>query len=96
MQRLPDEDKQKWIEAADEEINSLRKLKTWDLVQLPEGKNTVESKWVFKIKCDSDGKACRYKARLVAKGYSQKYGEDYDSTFAPVARQTTMKKSYFQ
>ena len=36
MQHLPDEDKQKWIKAADEEINSLKALKTWDLVELPD------------------------------------------------------------
>ena len=33
----------------------------------------------------------RYKAWLVAKGYTQKYGEDYDETFAPVVRYSSVR-----
>jgi len=33
----------------------------------------------------------RYKAWLVAKGYTQKYGEDYDATFAPVVRYSSVR-----
>jgi len=32
-----------------------------------------------------------YKARLVEKGFSHKYGEDYDATFATVAKQSTFR-----
>ena len=40
----------------------------------PEGTNIVESRWVFKIKCNEDGSIERFKARLVAQGYSQVRG----------------------
>lgn len=77
--------KQKWIEAAKDEISSLAENQTWTLVTLPEGKKLVSSKWIFKIKLDSEQNV-KYKARLVARGFSQTYGIDYEETYAPVAK----------
>ena len=94
MQKLSEHEKLKWIKAADEEIKSLKELQTWQLTELPTGKQAVGCKWVFKIKRDSEGKVHQYKARLVAKGYSQKYGEDYDATFCYFC--TSSKADYFQ
>lgn len=90
-QAISSSDANEWLNAMEEELDSIEKNKTWTLVDLPNGCNAVGSKWVFKKKCDETGKIVRYKARLVAQGYSQKFGVDYDEVFAPVARSTTMR-----
>ncbi|GJR77300.1 retrovirus-related pol polyprotein from transposon TNT 1-94 [Tanacetum coccineum] len=58
----------------------------WTLVDLPNGKRAIGTKWVFRNKKDERGIVIRNKARLVAQGYTQEEGIDYDEVFAPVAR----------
>eukprot|EP00253_Pinus_taeda_P034533 PITA_34533 len=65
--------------------------KTWELVDLPEGKDAIGVKWVYKTKSNVEGKIDRHKARLVVKGYKQQQGRDYDETFALVARMETVR-----
>ena len=54
----------------EENLYSLAKNNTWDLVEFPEGRSIFGCKWAFKLKRNVDGSIERYKARLVAKGYS--------------------------
>jgi hypothetical protein len=80
-----------WQAAMKEELDALHKNNTWDLVDLPPGKSMVGCKWVYKIKTCSDGIVDRYKARLVARGFTQEYGVDYEETFAPIARLSSVR-----
>ena len=84
-------DKEEWKKAINEELESLIRNGTWDIVPKPTGRDVITCKWVFKIKRNAEGDIERYKARLVARGFSQKYGVDYDEVFAPVVRQTTFR-----
>src|SRR6218665_1582229 len=91
MKLLPEEEQKQWIRAADEEMGSHNKNQTWILCDLPAGKKAIDWKWVFKLKQNADGNVYRHKAILVARGFTQKFGEDFDDTFAPVARHTTLR-----
>ncbi len=81
----------KWDNDMDEEMVALDANATWELVALPKDKKTIGCKWVYKIKHNVNGFVSRYKARLVAKGYAQTYGIDYEETYSPVAKMTTIK-----
>ena len=81
-----------WIGAMQEEMDSLSKNQTWDLVELPIGKKAVGCKWVFAKKdgISSEDKV-RYKARLVAKGFAQREGIDYNEVFSPVVKHSSIR-----
>ncbi|GKV28113.1 hypothetical protein SLEP1_g37201 [Rubroshorea leprosula] len=79
-----------WFAAMQEELDALKKNNTWELVSCPPGANIVGSKWVFKTNLNEDGSSERFKARLVAKGLSQVLGLDFDETFSPVLKPTTL------
>lgn len=84
------EDSDKWKLAMQQEFDSLVENETWSLVNLPENRKAVKSKWVYKIKTEV-GDEIRHKARLVAKGCSQIYGIDYEEVYAPVVRYTSIR-----
>ncbi|WKA11188.1 hypothetical protein VitviT2T_028713 [Vitis vinifera] len=80
-----------WIEAMKAKIDAIERNGTWKLTKLPEAKNAIGVKWVFRTKFNSDGSIFRHKARLVVKGFAQVAGVDYGDTFAPVARHDTIR-----
>jgi hypothetical protein len=63
----------------------------WTLVPKPAGANIVTGKWIFKHKFHFDGSLARYKAHWVLRGYSQCPGIDFDETFSPVVKPTTIR-----
>lgn len=79
-----------WKEAMKEEFNSLIENNTWCLEELPDKRKSISSKWVFKTKVGPNGEV-RYKARLVVRGCSQKKGIDYEETYSPVVRFSSIR-----
>lgn len=73
------------------EIRSLKKVGTWSFVDLPKGQRFIQTKWVFDLKRDEDGKIVRYKAPLVAKGFTKILGTEISEVFALVSGYTTVR-----
>ena len=73
------------------ELDSIERNHTWELVPRPPHRQVIGLKWIFKTKYHADGTLDKHKARLVAKGYSQVEGVDYEETFAPTARYTSIR-----
>ena len=80
-----------WQSAITDEYNALLKNNTWSLTSLPDGRETIRSRWLFKVKPGVNGEPPRYKARLVAKGFTQRPGIDYNETYAPVLKMDSLR-----
>ena len=78
-------DSAKWLEAMKSEMGSMYENKVWTLVDLPNDRQAIENKWIFKKKTYADGNVTVYKARLVVKDFQQVQGVDYTETFSPAA-----------
>ena len=74
-----------------EKYKSIMKNDVWDVVPRPKRNYVVTSKWIYKIKHAANGSIEKYKARFVARGFSQKKGIEYEETFAPIARYTSIR-----
>ena len=68
-------DSTKWLEAMKSEMGSMYENKVWTLVDLPDDRQAIENKWIFKRKTDADSSVTIYKARLVEKGFDKVQGE---------------------
>jgi len=80
-----------WWAAIGEEIQALEKNNTWTLEDLLVGKKPIHCKWVYHVKYNSDGAIQRLKARLVIQGDNQVEDLDYNETFMPVAKMTSVR-----
>ncbi|GKC65572.1 ribonuclease H-like domain-containing protein, partial [Tanacetum coccineum] len=80
-----------WTDAMNQEINALLRNCIWQLVELPDRRKAIGSKWIYKTKFRSSGEIDRYKARLVAQGFGQKEGIGYEETFSPVVKMVSVR-----
>ncbi|CEL60572.1 Retrovirus-related Pol polyprotein from transposon TNT 1-94 OS=Nicotiana tabacum PE=2 SV=1 [Rhizoctonia solani AG-1 IB] len=78
------EDSEAWLEAMLKEIRMIEAMRTWRLVPRQKDFLVIRGRWVYRIKFDADGNIQTYKARYVAKGFAQRYGIDFNETYAPV------------
>ena len=75
-----------WIDAMNSEIESHMINGTWVLVEKTPTMKILDSRWVFKVKMNTDESIASYKARLVIRGFRQQHGIDYEETFSSVCR----------
>ena len=83
---------EQWIVAMNEELESLYKNHTWELVKPLKEQKVIGCKWVFKKKEGSPRvEAARYKARLVAKGFNQREEIDFNEVFSLVVKHSSIR-----
>lgn len=82
---------EEWMEAAKDELESLREMRTFTEVPRLPGMKVIDSKWVFKHKRDSRGNIVRHKARITARGFRQTQGIDFNEVFAPVGSSSALR-----
>lgn len=80
-----------WVDAMVEEYDSIVRNNVSDVVLKPENKLVVSSCWLYKVKQTVDGSVEKHKARFFTHGFSQVEGIDYDETFAPVTRYSSIR-----
>lgn len=80
-----------WIEVMVDEFCSLLEKDVWDLVERSGDHSTVGSRTILRNKRVADGSVIKRKATVVARGFSQRPGMDYNETYAPVARFSSIR-----
>ena len=68
-----------------EDLNQFEKLRVWTLVELPKGKKSLDTRWVYRNKQDDSDIIVHNKAKLVVCRFRQIEGLDYTEVYAPVA-----------
>ena len=80
-----------WKAAMDKEVTTLCDNNTWEVTPLPKGCTETKGRWVYTLKQGKMPDQVQYKARYVARGFTQVQGVDYDETFSPTTRFTSIR-----
>ena len=75
-----------WLAAMQEEMQSMKDRNVWRSEELPKGYRAIGCRWVFRKKKDETGKVVRLRSRLVVKIFLQRENVDFFEVFAPVSR----------
>ena len=78
-------DSAKWFEAMRSEIRSMYENKVWTLVDLPDDRQAIENKWIFKRRLTLIVVLLSTKLDLSKKVFDKVQGVDYDEIFSLVA-----------
>jgi hypothetical protein len=73
-----------------EGYNFITKNDVWEIVPRLEGKFVIDTRWLYKVKHAANGNIEKYTAIFVARGFSQRKGFDFEESFAPVAKYTSI------
>jgi len=84
-------DAPKWLTTCEEEMRTWKDLDVYDIVPQLKGRKGIGSKWVFHVKRGPDGSIQKHKARIVAQGFTQVEGINFDQTFAPVVKFSSLR-----
>ena len=84
-------DGKEWKKAIYQEDRSLIENQVWEIVERPKNKKVIGTRIVLRNKIGGDGEVERRKARVVAKGFTQVQGVDYNESFSPVARLSSLR-----
>ena len=74
---LAREDKPLWIAVMQAEMDRHTEIRTWELVDIPEGRKEIGCRWVYTVKTIPEGEFEKAKAWIVAQGFTQCPGMDY-------------------
>ncbi|MBW0537778.1 hypothetical protein O181_077493, partial [Austropuccinia psidii MF-1] len=83
--------KERWEVAIQTKLDNMEKLKVCTPRPKSGDDKPITCTWAFRIKKNSTGKPTEYKARLCAQGFRQIPGVDYQHTFSPTSRLSSLR-----
>ena len=89
-QVLSSSDKLKWINAIEKEVNNMKDYKVWEVINRNPEDKLLSCTWVFKIKPKASNQAEEHKARLFVQGFNEVFCCDYNFTYAPTGKLTSV------